>query len=447
MLFNKLIKQSFKTIEGDWDQLDELSGVGTDTRVNLTNKLFVPLTGENFDGHHFITQAINQGAQAALWQKDQSRPEDIPSSFPLVRVDDPLEGLQQLAQNYLEAINPKVIAITGSNGKTTTKDLVYSVCRTTYKTHCTDGNFNNHIGLPLTILSMSRETEVLILEMGMSHFGEIELLSQISKPDIAIITNIGESHIEYLGSRAGIAKAKLEVVTNLKQDGLLIYDGDEPLLQAEHAVETASVGFEQTSDYWIKNCHVMNDGTKFEIDRTDQTLSIPLIGKHQAKNATYCYVVGEKLGISFDQIQQGLANNSITNMRFERIEGKHGTVLINDAYNASPTSMGVTIEAFTQLEGYKEKILVLGDMLELGPESNTYHKSVGEMIPKSIDFLFTFGDEAKFISQSTTIESKHFETKEALVSQLAKKQAEGTIILFKASRGLQFEQLIELLLE
>jgi len=447
MGFKKLIKHTFQAIEGDWKDVNKLYGVGTDTRENLTNKLFIPLKGENFDGHDYIAEAIKRGARASLWRKGLPRPKTISANFPLIRVEDPLVGLQELAQSYLKKINPKVIAITGSNGKTTTKDLVYSVCQTAYQTHGTEGNFNNHIGLPLTILAMPEETEVLVLEMGMNHFGEIERLSEIAEPDIAIITNIGESHIEFLGSREGITKAKLEVISHMKKDGLLIYDGDEPLIELSNPINTATVGFNKGNDYWINDCRVLNDGTTFKINQQNPTFKIPLIGKHQAKNAVYSYVVGQKIGLTHDQIQQGLANHTVTNMRFETIPGRNGAVLINDAYNASPTSMRVTIDTFTQLEGYQEKILVLGDMLELGMRSSDYHIELGKIIPESIDILYTTGNEAKQISQNAPIQAKHFSTKEALINELDKKLTKGTIILFKASRGLKFEEMIEQLKE
>ncbi|WP_440895197.1 UDP-N-acetylmuramoyl-tripeptide--D-alanyl-D-alanine ligase [Amphibacillus sp. Q70] len=446
MLSSTVIKHVFQTIDGEWSDTIQLTGVGTDTREDLSNKLFVPLIGESFDGHDFLEQAIKQGAQVALWQRNYPRPNSVESSFPLIRVDDTLIGLQQLAHVYRETINPKVIAVTGSNGKTTTKDLIYAVCRKWYHTHCTRGNFNNHIGLPLTILAMPIETEVLILEMGMNHFGEIEQLSRIAEPDIAVITNIGESHIEHLGSREGIAKAKLEIVSNMKQKGVLIYDGDEPLLQASYPFASISVGFNQPNDYYIKQVNISNEGTQFKLNEEKAPISIPLFGKHQAKNAVYSLAVGKYLGLSMNQIQSGLADMEATQMRFENIKGKNGAILINDAYNASPTSMRVTIETFSQLDDYQKKIVVLGDMLELGADSVHYHQEVGKSIPHSIDYVYTIGEKARHISQSTMVKSQHFETKEELINLLAAQQKAGTIMLFKASRGMKLEQLIDALL-
>ncbi|MBU5595396.1 UDP-N-acetylmuramoyl-tripeptide--D-alanyl-D-alanine ligase [Amphibacillus sp. MSJ-3] len=446
MLSPAIIKKLSHKIDGEWSESYQITGVGTDTREDLSSKLFIPLIGDSFDGHDFLKQAIQKGAKAALWQEDYPRPDSVDPSFPLIRVKDTLIGLQELAKAYRESIQPIVIAVTGSNGKTTTKDLLYSVCRQGFQTHCTKGNFNNHIGLPLTILSMPLTTEVLILEMGMSDFGEIKQLSQIAEPNIAVITNIGESHIEHLGSRAGIAKAKLEVVSNMNADGLLIYDGDEPLLQKNYPFKSISIGFSQTNDYYIHDCHILNQATEFKVNDRKESISIPLLGKHQAKNATYSIVVGKQLGLSIDQIQLGLTNIETTQMRFEKLAGKDGVCIINDAYNASPTSMKVTIDTFVDLNNYREKILVLGDMLELGPKSICYHQEVGKYIPESIDYVYTIGEKAKHISQSTTVKSIHCETKDELIQLLRKKQKAGTVILFKASRGMKLEQVIHALL-
>lgn len=447
MLFEKIIEQLPHKLDGDWVNVTGIEGVGTDTRQSLEDKLFIPLVGESFDGHDFIDTAVKQGAKAALWQESYPRPKGIDPSFPLIRVADTLIGLQELARLYLRFVNPKVVAITGSNGKTTTKDLVYAVSRHYFKSHCTKGNFNNHIGLPLTVLAMPEATEVLILEMGMNHFGEIEDLTKIAQPDIAIITNIGESHIEHLGSREGIAKAKLEVTSQFKTKGLLIYDGDEPLLAREYPFEAKSVGFNRSNDYYISHFKLLEHETEFVISDYNHCFTVPLLGKHQAKNATYSFVVGLSLGLTVEQIQKGLEQIEVTQMRFEKQTGKNGVTIINDAYNASPTSMKVTIETLAQLEGYHEKVLVLGDMFELGENAASYHKQVGQIIPPEINCLYTIGENAKNISQATSIPSQHFDSVDELIKQLEAKQREGSVILFKASRGMRLEKIVDALLQ
>src|SRR5699024_9929022 len=284
----------------------------------------------------------------------------VPESFVFFFVKDTTNGLQQLAKEYRDKVNPIVVGITGSNGKTTTKDLVKAVVQTTKKTHATEGNFNNHIGLPLTILQMKKDTEVLVLEMGMNHFGEIDVLTKIAQPNYAIITNIGESHIEHLGSRSGISRAKLEIKNGLQSDGYLLVDGDEALLH--HLREEKYVitcGFNQINDVRINKVYLHAQTTTFEVN--GQKYTIPLLGKHHAKNAAFAVEVASFLQIDHKKVQQGFDSFTHSNMRFEWLEGKNNVSIINDAYNASPTSMKAAIEVVKQIEGYSHKGLVLGD--------------------------------------------------------------------------------------
>lgn len=218
-----------------------ITGVTTDSRQAAAGQLFVPLVGEQFDGHEYLEQAVQNGAVAALWKKGKEVPESL-AHVPLLIVGDTLVALQRLATAYRSELFVRVVGITGSNGKTTTKDMAAAILGTSYKVHKTEGNFNNHIGLPLTVLQLEEDTEVAVLEMGMSGFGEIELLARIAQPDAAIITNIGDAHMLQLGSRAGIAKAKLEIATGLSEDGLLLYNGDEPLLEEELQRSTLPAG-------------------------------------------------------------------------------------------------------------------------------------------------------------------------------------------------------------
>ncbi|MCD8500627.1 MAG: UDP-N-acetylmuramoyl-tripeptide--D-alanyl-D-alanine ligase [Bacillaceae bacterium] len=223
-----------------------------DSRLQVEQGLFIPIIGERFDGHEFIFDAIKNGAVATLWDVSKPIPNElIESQFPVFYVNDTLTALQQLAKHYLEFVKPRVIAVTGSNGKTSTKDLIESVVSQVYKTHKTKGNYNNHIGLPLTILSMPSDCEVIILEMGMSDFGEISLLSRIANPDFAVITNIGESHIEQLGSREGIATAKYEIIDGLKEKGVVILDGDEPLLKVYQHECLITCGYDTNNHFQI----------------------------------------------------------------------------------------------------------------------------------------------------------------------------------------------------
>lgn len=452
MLFTtKWLSSHFTDFRGGAQGLNMVNIVITDSRQSVDKALFIPIVGDRFDGHNYIQQAFENGAVAVLWNKHKSLPDFLPTDFPVFLVEDTLIALQSLATYYRDEINPIVIGITGSNGKTTTKDMVAAISGTTYKTHYTNGNFNNHIGLPLTILSMPRETEVLVLEMGMSDFGEIERLSNIAKPDYAIITNIGESHIEFLGSRKGIAQAKLEIIKGMKADGEVIFDGDEPLLnKALQQDYSIACGFQQKNDVIISDVEIHTEKTVFNL--SDGTFyTIPLLGKHHALNATFAIMVGEKLNVAHEYIKQALTNLKITAMRFELLKGANGASLINDAYNASPTSMKAAIEVVKQMDGFQKKVLVLGDILELGDHSEALHQSVSEVIDLPITAVFTFGKAAETISvaikkQKPYIKAEHFSAKETLLAALHPYLQEETLLLFKASRGLQFESLVDALM-
>src|SRR5699024_9007602 len=319
MLFTvDFIKGCFSDCDGMYDPSKKIEHVFTDSHDQKANSLFIPLVGDKFDGHTFLSAAISSGAVATLWQKDKPKPDNIPNDFLFFYVEDTLKALQQLAKAYRTLVNPTVIGITGSNGKTTTKDLCHTVLRQSYRTHATVGNFNNHIGLPLTILQMPRNTDMLILEMGMNHFREIEQLTKIVRPDYAVITNIGESHIEYLGSRKGIAQAKLEITLGLKQEGILIIDGDEPLLREQiQGVQVITCGFLDSNDITLKDVIIDIDKTIFKVD-PNASFSIPLAGGHHAKNASYVIALARKLNIDNQTIQEGLSKLSHSAMRFEQ---------------------------------------------------------------------------------------------------------------------------------
>lgn len=441
------INDIFPESKGEISSEKRIKNIMTDSREKMSDTLFIPIIGERFDGHQFIEQAIQNGAIATIWDRSIDIPKNVPESFVFFLVDDTVKALQSLAKRYRDDVNPTVIGITGSNGKTTTKDLVYAVLQTKYKTHRTSGNFNNEIGLPLTILRMNRDTEVLVLEMGMNAFGEIERLTKIAQPDYAIITNIGESHIEHLGDRQGIAKAKLEIKEGLKEEGVLFIDGDESLL---HSVmqdkNTVSIGFNEDNNVVISDVRLESDSTVFHLK--DESYEIPLLGGHHAKNATFAIQVGKHLGLTYEQIKTGLKTLEHTSMRFEKMIGKNGVTIINDAYNASPTSMKAAIEVLKQLSGYKRKVVVLGDILELGPYSESLHRTVAEKIDHPIDIVLTYGDAVKVIvdkikAHKKNIEAIHFDDRDKLLSHLEKYVMEDTVILFKASRGMKFELFIE----
>lgn len=446
----QFLQEVFPEWEGRVAPDTPIETVMTDSRASLQGALFIPIVGERFDAHQFIAQAINQGAIAALWDKTQDFPDNYPEDFVFFLVEDTTVALQNLAQAYRNKVNPKVIGITGSNGKTTTKDLLHAVLERKFITYATKGNYNNEIGLPLTILQMNQDTEVLILEMGMSGFHEIDLLTRIAKPDYAIITNIGESHIEHLGSRAGIAKAKLEIAKGLKAEGVLIIDGDEPLLTSyTDYAHVVRCGTRQENDHTVTNIELKSTGTKFLFDR-QTCFHLPLLGEHHAKNASFVISLAKMLGLEDEMIQQGFKQLKHSAMRFEKIIGKNDVTLINDAYNASPTSMKAAIEIVKQLQGYDHRVVVLGDVLELGDFSQDLHRSIAEVIEAPINVVYTYGKDAEIITELVkekfpSIMAKHFTSREGLTDSLQQWTQKETIILFKASRGMAFETFIDAL--
>ncbi|MCT2538061.1 UDP-N-acetylmuramoyl-tripeptide--D-alanyl-D-alanine ligase [Aquibacillus koreensis] len=452
MLFTtNFLTQVFPNTKGVVNDSLPIKEVTTDSRKKGDKSLFIPLKGENFDGHDFIKDAFNNGAVATIWERNKELPAFLPTDFPVYYVEDSLQALQALAHEYRKVVNPIVIGVTGSNGKTTTKDLIGTVMQTTYKTFRTKGNFNNHIGLPLTILSMEADTEVLVLEMGMNHFGEIELLSNIAKPDYAVITNIGESHIEYLGSRQGIAQAKLEIMAGLKKGGLLFIDGDEPLLDNLHDKENIkTIGFKDGNDHVIKDFDMTVSSSLFTLN--DTPFRLQMLGKHNVKNASMAIEIAIRLQVPIEKIKRSLVNLELTGMRFEIIQGINGVTIINDAYNASPTSMKASIEIVKQMQSYQRKVLILGDMFEMGEHSKRLHRTVAEAITDEVDYVFTIGQDSKEITdelakQQLQVHGQHFTSKEALVNEIQAFLDKGTVILLKASRGMKFESLIEQLVD
>lgn len=448
MLFTLTELQTiFPNQVGNTKQQINFKEISSDSRLAMEQALFVPIIGDNFDGHAYIEKAVEQGAVATLWDKSKKIPTSLSVNIVYFLVEDTTIALQQLATYYRDKINPIVIGITGSNGKTTTKDLLHAVLQTKFKTHATKGNFNNHLGLPFTILQMAQDTEVLILEMGMSAFKEIDVLTKIARPDFAIITNIGESHIEHLGSVEGIAQAKLEIIHGLQQNGKLIIDGDEPLLnQVKSADNVICCGFKKANDVVISDIALQVYETFFKID--GKAYTIPLLGRHHAKNASYVIAIAHMLELTPEEVQVGLSQLEHTGMRFELIDGVHGVVLINDAYNASVTSMKAAIEVVKELSGFKKKILVLGDILELGTHASELHANVADAIDDSVDTVLTYGEYSEIISnhvkeRNPLVKAIHFKAKHELIAMLHSEAVSGNLIFFKASRGMAFEQYVK----
>ncbi|MFC7442325.1 UDP-N-acetylmuramoyl-tripeptide--D-alanyl-D-alanine ligase [Laceyella putida] len=432
-------------------------GVSTDTRTLAPNQLYVPLVGERFDGHQFLNQAADKGAAAALWSSRHPLPDEPP--MPLIVVDDTLQALQKIASRYRDEAQVRVVAVTGSNGKTTTKDLIAAVLAETFRVHKTKGNLNNHIGVPLTLTSMPEDTQVAVVEMGMNHAGEIEVLSRIAKPDVAVITNIGESHLEFLGSREGIAIAKLEIKEGLSEQGPLIYDGDEPLLEkllAHDPHPHVRVGWSEGLDESPTEIEMNGaQGFRFRSRRFGTPFTLPLLGRHNIKNALLAVSVGRALGMAEEAIGRGLAQVKLTGMRLELKQAASGMSIIDDAYNASPTSMRAAIDLLMELAPDKEKWALLGDIREIGSLEEPYHRELGAYaIEKGVSRLYTIGERGRWIAEGAKAAVQehacvihHFASQEEAIHTLAAEGNAHILLLVKASRAVQLDIVIRKLTE
>lgn len=455
-----MIKKTLKEIE-DFSQgiglLDKfytrmICGVSTDSRSIKAGNLFIPLLGDNFDGHKFLNKAIENGALGTLWQKDIPMP-DI--DFPFILVQDTLLALQVLAKNYRNSLkNLKVIGITGSNGKTSTKDILDGILSAKYKTKKTLGNLNNHIGLPLTLLSLDEETEISIVEMGTDAFGQIETITNIANPNMAMITNIGASHLDLLGTKENVGRAKFEILSGLKKNGLFIYNKDDIVLEKiikEYKIDQKIINFgkKDSSDFKIELLNESIDGIYFNIieNNIKHSLHIPLIGRHNIYNAAASIVVARELNMDYETIQKGLYNIDSTGMRNEIIKKDNFTIL-NDAYKSNPDSLLAALDTLYSIEGYKHKAVVLGDMLDLGEDIDKFHREIGPKIDSlKVDKIFTIGQLGKLIGQSALANFKkeniyHCENKEALTSTILEEIEKDTLILVKASRTVALEDVI-----
>ena len=457
-MIKRMLKQVEQMVNGTGlaEQYEGITiqGVSIDTRKIEKGNLYVPIQGERFDGHAFVDKAVENGAVATLWMKDVANP---PENLPVIFVEDTLSALQMLAKNYRDQLDVKVVGVTGSNGKTSTKDIVTSLLATKFKVQKTEGNFNNHIGLPLTILNLEETTEVAVLEMGMSSRGEIEFLSKLARPNAAIITNIGEAHLMDLGSREAIAEAKLEIVTGLQEGGVFVYNGDEPLLtnrvpEMNLATETVTFGDARANDYYPTTVTLQATGTHFKMNR-DENISfyLPVLGKHNVYNTLASMAIAKHFGVTWEEMKEGLVTLQMTGMRMEIVKTNSGLTIINDAYNASPTAMEAAFHLMNGLDGFAKKIVVLGDMLELGDQEVQFHYEVGKLIdPAKISHVFTYGRLGAQIAEGAEINFpgervKAYHNKEELVKDLQAVVGNNDVVLVKASRGMKLEEVITML--
>lgn len=408
--------------------------VSTDTRKLEAGNIYLPLRGEKFDGHNFIDKAIESGAAGYFTQQEYKINKN--AGFVLY-VENTLIAYLQLAKYIREKINPKVVAITGSSGKTTTKEMLASVLSTTFKTHKSKLNHNNEIGLCETMFSMPSDTEILVVEMGMRNLGEIQLLTSYALPDAGIITNIGSAHVEKLGNIKNIAVAKCEIASNLSSTGIFIAQNSEIL--KENLKYSGKQLFVALSE--CKNIKIEIGKSVFEYGGDIYELTVE--GEHNIENAMLVIETAKWAGVSVQDIKKGFLNYKPIEKRWE-ISEINGLTFINDSYNANPESMVAVLKTF--LSVHKPPMtLILGDMGELGKDEIAYHKKIGEFLSAySGVTLLTVGELAKFISRACSLKSEHFNSKEECANYVKNNLEKGTTVLLKASRVMKFEEIIEM---
>ena len=375
-----------------------LSNFCTDTRKLNNGDVYVGIVGETHDGNNFYKEAILKGASCLILSKEI---EEVFDGVTVILVNDTLKCLQELASYKRSLFNIPVIAVTGSVGKTSTKDIIYSVVSKKYNTRRTIGNYNNHLGVPLTILGLSSEHEALVVEMGMNHFGELSLLSKIAKPTIGVITNIGTAHIGNLGSREGIRKAKLEILDGMIGNQVIINLDDDMLcgvydeLKSKYDVITVSI--DSNSTYKAINCKEDVFAVKFDINNSANDVCVNVGGKAYIYNSLVAYAVGKCLDIDDDKIKEGISLFKLSSSRLEKKVTKNGITLIDDTYNANYDSMRSSIELLGKVKD-KRRVAILGDMLELGDYTNEMHINLGDVVVNNnVDVLITVGEYSKLI--------------------------------------------------
>lgn len=428
-------------------------GISTDTRNIQANDLYIPLKGEHFDGHDFVMQALDKGACGVIWEKHRPLP-DRP--IPAIFVEESHEAMFQLAGSYRNKIeNLKVIGLTGSNGKTTTKDIIATLLAQQYKVEKTPENLNNEIGLSKTILNLDPDCEVCVLEMGTDHMGDISLLTRIAQPDYALLLNVGDCHLETLGSKENIARAKLEILEGLKEGGFFLYNGDDisihrVLKEFRLPSNSYSFGVEEDNDYIIEPMKYDETGNTFSLN--DHIYSLPLLGEHQMYNGTCAIVIAEWLGLDYTDIAKGLTSISLTGMRNELIHLKDFSIL-DDSYKSNPQSLNSFLQTAYTLNQYSRKIAIIGDMLELGEDGIQIHENIGANIDSErLDYLITFGDLAYYIYTNAKDHYPedhvfHFSEKAPLMDKIKELLIPNALVLVKASRALRLETIVEELKE
>ena len=435
--------------------------ISHDSREGGDKTLFCAIVGEKYDGHDFIADAVSAGSQVVLLS---SLPENTDGlDFYAIRVEDTVKALGTLAAYYKDFSDATFVAVTGSVGKTTTKEFISAVASASFKTHKTKGNYNNEIGLPLTLFDLSPDDKVSVIEMGMSARGEIEYMSKLVRPDIAVITNIGTSHLAALGTRENICAAKLEIVSGLKKDGSLMLNADEPLLFAtrghvEPEPEFVSV-YNRFGDYRAVNIRYLENEIMYDLiynNKAVTNVEIPALGRHNVYNSLIAYAVGVKLGMTDDMIRRGLLTFVSTDKR-QNIYDVGGITVIDDCYNASPESMRAAIDVLTSIASRRgvKPCALLGDMLELGEYSRLMHDQLGQYAAQmKVQKLYCYGAMADIVAEAAIKKgvradnvyvSLDSDNPTEMAKMINSSMQSGDVLLVKASRAVSAERVIEAL--
>ena len=441
------------TLLRPFDEDRTIDCVDTDSRTMHEGSLFIPLSGERFDGHAYIDQALEDGALGCLTHKsvETLRPDKF-----YIQVEDTMTALGTLARYYRNKFDLKVVGVTGSVGKTTTKDMVASVLSQRYRVLKTEGNYNNNIGVPKTIFRLDHTHQIAVIEMGMNHMGEIDYLTRIAEPDVAVITNVGDAHIENLGSRENTLRAKAEIFSGVRQGGVAVLNGDDPLIAKLDGVLIHPITWYGESEHCAWRCTSIKEA---EHDTMHLTAETPLghlettmhcLGRHMLYPALTAAAVGGRFGLTLEEISRGIESFAPTKMRMDIVRCKNGVTILNDTYNANPQSMRAAVDVLANYSG-SYRVAVLGDMLELGDLGPMLHESVGKAVggTPGIDCLVTVGQLGEYIAKGAKsagmTEVYDRPNKEEAKVVLAQVMQPSAVFLCKASRGMKFEELTEYL--
>jgi UDP-N-acetylmuramoyl-tripeptide--D-alanyl-D-alanine ligase len=428
-----------------------VNGVSTDTRTIMPGSLFVAICGERFDGHDYISEALDKGAALVLAEKGKAPGAGVPAVY----VDDTVAALGRLARRYREGFNIPVVAITGSVGKTSTKDIIAAALSAGFKVHKTIGNFNNDIGLPLSVLELDDTHEVAVFEMGMRGFGEISRLSHIVRPDVAVITNIGISHIERLGSRQNILKAKLEILHGMDDSGTVVLNGDDELLTGlKGLLKQRTIYYGINGEFDVVGFDPVSRGEegvafKAALDGNEYDFLIPAPGMHSVRNALAAISVAHTLGMDPARIARGLKSYEGDRLRMN-ISLLKGIKVINDSYNAAPASVASALDVLAEIGANHRTWAILGDMLELGDWTEQAHREAGKRVAAlGIDYLVAVGEYARWYAEGAREHGmpperiRRFDKGEHAEGYLFQNMKSGDVMLFKGSRRMKLDALIE----